>query len=340
MPEIYCDYHPPAWLRGGHLQTLIPHCLRGTRAGKSLPAPEPVTIDLPDGDVLWADLYEVGEGGQGKLDQIERQAPREVPLLILAHGLEGSARSGYILGMAAAAIAQGWSVLAWNLRSCGPKLNRTPAIYHSGCSEDLEQVILWARHTGWSRIKLGGFSLGGNVVLKWLGERGEDATKYGVQSAVAASVPLDLRACVRTLEKPINWLYHKHFVRSMKQRIRAKAEQFPEHFDLALLSEMKSLWELDDRFTAPLNGFRDAEDYYARCSARFFLDAICTPTLLVTAGNDPFFSSCCYPHTQTAASEYLTFEAPKGGGHVGFWSGPGRWWLEHRFMHFFLSEAK
>lgn len=315
------DYHPPLWLPGGHLQTLVPRYIRRVNL-----VGETVEIALPDGDCLYAELH------QG--------ASESAPLLILSHGLEGSARSTYILGMTRLALSRGWSVLAWNLRSCGPKLNRTPAIYHSGCSDDLEAVILWARSAGWSRLLLGGFSLGGNVTLKWLGERGASVRDYGVLAAATASVPIDLLACVRTMEKPTNWLYHRHFVRSMKRRLRAKAEQFPEHYDLEQLRRLSTLWELDEHYTAPLNGFRDAADYYARCSGRYFLDGIRCPTLLVTALNDPFFNARCYPFEQARANAQLHFEAPAGGGHLGFWGGPGDWWLERRFMQYLAAEIE
>ncbi len=313
MPLEASDYRAPFWLPGGHLQTLVPRYLRRPQL-----TGEPVEIELSDGDSLHAELY--------------RARDPEAPVLILSHGLEGSARSGYILGMARVGLAQGWSVLAWNLRSCGPTLNRTPAIYHSGCSDDLDQVIRWAGTHCSRRLRLGGFSLGGNVTLKWLGEQGEQARERGVEAAATASVPIDLLACVRELERPVNWLYHKHFVRSMKRRLKAKAKQFPDQYDLDKLASLSTLWQLDEHYTAPLNGFRDAADYYARCSGRYFLDGIRVPTLLVTAGNDPFFNASCYPRAQAASSDHLHFEVPRTGGHVGFWGGPNRWWLEDRFL--------
>lgn len=313
MPVQPSDYRAPWWLPGGHLQTLVPRYIRRL----SLTG-EMKSIDLPDGDRLYAELH--------------RSANPEAPLLILSHGLEGSARSGYILGTARAALARGWSVLAWNLRSCGEHLNRTPRIYHSGCSDDLDAVISWARSQGFKRLHLGGFSLGGNVTLKWLGEQGAAARERGVEAAVTASVPLDLLACVITLERPSNGLYHKHFVRSMKRRLRAKAAQFPEHFELKRLDHLSTLWALDEHYTAPLNGFRDAADYYARCSSLGFLSGIEVPTLLVTAQNDPFFNARCFPLDQAKNQPSLVFEAPQTGGHVGFWQGANGWWLEHRFL--------
>lgn len=320
MPLEPSDYRAPRWLPGGHLQTLVPRYLRRLQL-----LGEPVEIELPDGDCLHADLY--------------RATAPDAPLLILSHGLEGSARSGYILGMTRVALAHGCSVLAWNLRSCGPQLNRTPAIYHSGCSDDLDRVIHWAEEHQWRRLLLAGFSLGGNVTLKWLGEQGEAARARGVEAAATASVPIDLHACVRELERPVNWVYHKYFVRSMKRRLKAKAGQFPGHYDLQRLASLSTLWQLDEHYTAPLNGFRDAADYYARCSGRFFLESIRVPTLLVTAGNDPFFNATCYPRFQAATSEHLLFESPRTGGHMGFWGGPGDWWLERRFLNY-LMEAR
>lgn len=321
MPNFPSDYQAPWWLPSGHLQTLVPRYIRRLKL-----TGEQITIDLPDGDLLHAELY--------------RSRKPDAPLLILSHGLEGSARSGYILGTARAALAKGWSVLAWNLRSCGERLNLTPRIYHSGCSEDLDAVIAWAEQHGFKRLHLGGFSLGGNVTLKWLGEQGEAARKRGVEAAATASVPLDLLGCVLTLERPGNWLYHKHFVRSMKRRLMAKAAQFPEHYDLKRLKQLKTLWALDEHYTAPLNGFRDAADYYARCSGQYFIQNIRVPTLLVTARNDPFFNDRCFPTEEAEAHDHLHFEAPDTGGHVGFWQGWGGWWLEQRFLKHLNQETQ
>ncbi len=321
MPNFPSDYQAPWWLPSGHLQTLVPRYIRRLKL-----TGEQITIDLPDGDLLHAELY--------------RSPQPNAPLLILSHGLEGSARSGYILGTTRAALAKGWSVLAWNLRSCGERLNLTPRIYHSGCSDDLDAVIAWAEQHDFKRLHLGGFSLGGNVTLKWLGEQGEAARERGVEAAATASVPLDLLGCVLTLERPGNWLYHKHFVRSMKRRLMAKAAQFPGHYDLKLLKQLKTLWALDEHYTAPLNGFRDAADYYARCSGQYFLQNIRVPTLLVTARNDPFFNDRCFPMEEAEAHDHLHFEAPDTGGHVGFWQGSGGWWLEQRFLKHLNQETQ
>jgi len=321
MPFQDSTYTAPAWLPGSHLQTLVPRYSRSLKTRRIYRQAQPVVIDLSDGDQLYADLYTPGQSVSSAL-------------LILSHGLEGCARSGYILGMVRAALARSWSVLAWNMRSCGPRLNPGPGIYHSGASGDLHQVIHWARRGGWQALYLAGFSLGGNLTLKWLGEQGTKAQALGVVAAATASVPLDLKTCVRVLERPVNRLYHHYFVRSMKRRLRLKAAQHPDHYDLKPLPGLRTLWQLDNEYTAPLNGFRDACDYYARCSAAAYLQSIEVPCLLVTAANDPFFDRSCYPQTQAADSAWLTFEAPAEGGHVGFWQGPGRWWLEERFLDY------
>ncbi|WP_157960504.1 YheT family hydrolase [Marinimicrobium alkaliphilum] len=312
-------FKAPWWQPGGHLQTLVPRFAR-----RPVLTSQPVEIPLPDGDRLVADLYPDAQPGK--------------PLVIISHGLEGNSQRAYVLGLAQQAQALGYPVLAWNLRGCGRADNLTPTLYHSGASYDLDAVITWAaEQCGYTHFVLAGFSLGGNMTLKWLGEQGPEAARRGVRAAATASVPADLRGCAIALERPANVIYRRHFVRAMKARLQRKAAQFPEHFDTAPLAHCRTLWQLDDYYTAPHAGFRDAEDYYRQCSARFFLAPIDVPTLMVSARNDPFLTPECFPEPQAAKNAQLPLEITASGGHVGFWGGGDRWWLDRRLMDFFES---
>ena len=317
MPIISpSTYRPPAWLRGAHLQTIHPALFRKVA---------PVTLrrerlELEDGDFLDLEWY----GGSGNR------------LAILSHGLEGSPRANYIQAMARALVKRGWDVLAWSLRGCGDEPNRLPAFYHSGKTGDLETIIrhaLSVHPAEW--IDLIGFSLGGNLTLKYLGERGGEIHPK-IRRAVAFSAPCDLACCAASLGQPENAIYMERFLKTLRAKVREKHGRFPERFDLTGLEKMRTFTEFDGRFTAPLNGFRDAEDYWKRSSSRPFLPAIAIPTLLVNAQNDPFLGPSCYPREEAEASTHLHLEIPAEGGHVGF--GAGReYWSETRTAAFLAA---
>ena len=321
MPLIgNSSYRAPFWLPEGHSQTMFPALFR--RVGHVTKRPE--RLELPDGDFL--DL-EWAESGRARL-------------AILSHGLEASAGSEYIQGMAAALVRHGWDVLAWTFRGCGSEPNRLLRMYHSGATEDLDAVIshALATHPATS-IDLIGFSLGGNLTLKYLGEN-PAARSPRLHRAVAFSVPCDLACSSRTLAKRSNWLYMERFLRKMRAKVRVKQRMFPGQLDLTGLDQICRFQEFDDRFTAPIHGFRDAADYWARNSCRQFLPHISLPTLLVNAENDPFLGPECYPREEAAASGFFHFEAPETGGHVGFQPADGAdgYWSETRAIRF-LSEA-
>jgi uncharacterized protein len=314
MPLIEdSTYRAPAWLRGAHLQTIHPALFRKVA---------PVThrrerLELEDGDFL--DLE--WSGGSSKR------------LAILSHGLEGSTQANYIQAMARALVKRGWDVLAWSLRGCGEEPNRLAPFYHSGKTGDLEIIIRHALsvHPA-DGIDLIGFSLGGNLTLKYLGERGGDIHPQ-LHRAVAFSTPCDLACCSASLGHPENAIYMGRFMKTLRAKVREKHGRFPERFDLTGLEKMRTFAEFDGRFTAPLNGFRDAEDYWKRSSSRPFLPAISIPTLLVNAQNDPFLGPSCYPREEAAASAFLHLEIPAEGGHCGF--GAGReYWSERRAAEF------
>lgn len=314
------SYCPPFWVRGGHFQTIAPVLFR--KVARVTNRAE--RIELADGDFL--DLEWFCEG-----------RPR---LAILSHGLEGSAGATYIQGMAGALVRRGWDVLAWNCRGCSGEMNRLPRFYHSGASEDLAAVVVHALavHPA-AVVDLIGFSLGGNMTLKYLGEQG-DRLSPRMGRGVAFSVPCDLACSSRALATPLNRaLYMKRFIDSLAGKIRAKHPQFPDLFDLEALEVVGTFKEFDDRFTAPLHGFRDAEDYWARSSSRQFLSRITIPSLLVNAADDPFLGPGCYPRDEARASEVFHLEVPPRGGHVGFLVPASQeTWAERRAAEFLSGQ--
>lgn len=316
MPLVPSTYRAPAFLRGGHCQTIVPALLR--RAPFLTTRRE--RLELPDGDFL--DLDWAADGRDR--------------LAILSHGLEASSRAAYIQGMAAALRRRGWDVLAWNCRGCGGEPNRLPRAYHSGASEDLDEVVRHALavHPA-GKIDLIGFSLGGNMTLKYLGER---ALPERLHRAVAFSVPCDLACSSARLGEAANRIYMERFLRSLRAKIREKHARFPGLVDPAGLRDVRDFRGFDDRYTAPLHGFRDAADYWARSSSRPFLSRITIPSLLVNAANDPFLGPGCFPREEAMASGRFHLEIPEEGGHCGFSSGGRETWAERRAAGFLGGE--
>ncbi len=303
------DYQPPFILFNNHLQTIYPALLRKI----DLQGAETVTLTTPDEDFLELDSY--------------RQNAQNC--VVISHGLEGNSRRAYVLGMARAFFQQGYDVLAWNYRGCGSRMNRQLRFYHSGATDDLSTVIDYAaKH--YKEITLVGFSLGGNLTLKYLGEPKVNAQ---VKRAVALSVPLDLHTSCLEISKRSNLLYARRFLKSLTRKVLAKAAAHRE-LNVRGLDKIRSLIEFDNRYTAPLHGFKDAVDYYQQCSSIHFLPRIAVPTLLVNAKNDPFLSPQCYPETTPSSS--LTIEYPAFGGHVGFalFDKKGLYWSELRALDF------
>ncbi|MBK1884460.1 alpha/beta fold hydrolase [Luteolibacter pohnpeiensis] len=319
MPVVPSFYRAPAFLPGGHLQTIWPALFRHPQQVTTVPE----TLELPDGDFLQLDWYRAGNS----------------KLAILSHGLEASSQAPYIQGMAGALSRNGWDVLAWNFRSCGSEPNRLLRSYHSGATEDLEAVIghAIATHPA-EEIDLMGFSLGGNLTLKYLGERTELPSQ--IHRAVAFSVPCDLASSAAALARPENWIYMKRFLGPLRKKMLAKALAFPDQLDVSGIGQIRTFQQFDDRFTGPIHGFRDADDYWTRSSSRQFLSNIKVPTLLVNAANDPFLSEACFPIEEAESSSYFHLEMPATGGHVGFPTYPNThgWWSEMRAIEFLQSE--
>ena len=320
MPDP--DYRPPFWYKGKHLQTLWGPLFRSWRR----PPLRRERLETPDGDFLDLDWL-IGTPDHG-------------PLLLILHGLEGSSRSHYARGLLREAGRLGWRSAVLHFRSCSGEVNRLARLYHSGETTDLEWVIGHLRErAGADRLGLVGISLGGNVALKWLGERG-DAAPVEVAAAVAISTPFDLAACARVLDRGFNRVvYTGSFLRTMKAKVRAKTHLYNGELDLAAVLRSRTFAQYDRLFTAPLNGFADERDYWARASSGPYLERIRRPTLLINAINDPFMPSESLPRAAVERSRWLEALFATQGGHVGFLDGPlgGSSWAERRALAFLRS---
>ena len=315
MPVVASRFQPPPWLRNAHLQTVwAVWARRGIRLYY-----ERERLELPDGDFLDLDWSRAGHHDR---------------LAILSHGLESDSSAGYVRGMAAALNAAGWDALAWSFRGCGPEPNRLLRFYHSGETGDLGRVVA---HAAWTyrQVILIGFSLGGNLTLKYLGEARPHPAVVG---GVAISAPVDLASSAGRLDRQRgNRIYLRRFLRTLIAKVEAKALVFPGEIDTAGIRRIRSFQEFDDRYTARLHGFRDAADYWAKASARPFLPRIDLPALLLNARDDPFLAPECFPTEEAGASAHFFLEAPAHGGHVGFiegWRRRGPNWLERRTVEF------
>lgn len=272
--------------------------------------------------------------------------PRGSPLLVLLHGLEGSPNSHYARGVLARAHAVGWSAAALVFRTCGGQMNNTRRFYHSGETSDLDFAI--RRLTSEmpdTPIVLAGFSLGGNVLLKWLGERGSDVPS-AVMAAATVSVPYDLARGSRYINRGFSRVYERHFLRSLVRKAVEKRGRFPDIAPDVELARLRTMWDFDDAVTAPVHGFRDAEDYYQRSSSLRWLDRIRVPTLLLSALDDPFLPPEVLGEVRTAAegNPALCCEFFEQGGHVGFITGNLPWrplyWAEWRVVDFLSAQVR
>ena len=315
-------YVPAWWIPGRHLRTLW-----GKFARRVAHAPtRTIRWELPDGDFL--DLWRV-------------DAPAGRPRVVLLHGLEGSERSHYARGMLAEAHRRGWGADLLIFRSCGSEINRTPRFYHSGETTDLAFVIerLVAEFPS-SPFFIGGVSLGGNVLLKYLGERGA-ALPASIRAAAAVSVPFDLERSSRHIDRGFSRVYQATFLRSLRRKAILKQATFPDRVSAAGLERLRTLYAFDDAVTAPLHGFADASDYYSRSSAIRWLSGIRLPSLLLSAIDDPFLPPAVLDEVEAIAegNPRLYVEFVERGGHVGFIGGRVPWrpvyYAELRVFGFF-----
>ena len=301
-------YTPPAVLFNRHLETIYPSLFRKV----SFRSPRRERISTPDDDFLDLDWYEQG-------------SPHVV---IISHGLEGSSRRSYVLGMARAFFAAGYDVLAWNYRGCSGEINRQLRFYHSGATDDLHVVVSHAA-ARFASVNLVGFSLGGNLTLKYLGEPWAHPS---IRKVVALSVPLNLHTSCLAISRPANWIYTKRFLLSLSAKVKAKPA-LAQAVDIKRLDTIRTLLEFDDHFTGPLHGFAGAIDYYTRCSSIHALPHIRVPTLIINALNDPFLSEDCFPRQ---SYDFVRLEYPERGGHVGFaqFDRNGLYWSEMKAVAF------
>jgi predicted alpha/beta-fold hydrolase len=323
-------FKPAWWLKNGHLQTIYPALFRKT---PNPPDYRRERLTTPDHDFIDVDFC--GTGDQ--------------PLIILLHGLTGSSQSGYIKGLQQTLLKRGLRSAALNFRGCSGQANNRARCYHSGETEDIHFLYQTLRQRE-PETPLGavGFSLGGNVLLKWLGEQGQHLTLF---AAVAVSVPLLLGICATKLDKGVSRLYRGNLLKDLKMYMQIKRQHLERLGDahetmkineLGNLSNIRSFWEYDDRVVAKLHGFNDVHDYYRRSSSRQYLKSISVPTLLIQAVDDPFMTSEVLPGLDEISS-HVKLEFTQYGGHVGFITGriPLRpqYWLEQRIPEFLLEYA-
>ncbi len=256
-------------------------------------------------------------------------------LIVLSHGLEGDTARPYMMGMVKAFNARGVDALAWNYRSCSGEPNKLLRSYHLGATEDLHTVLHHAlAKKQYSTVFLTGFSAGGNITLKYLGEAAEQVPAQ-VKRVAVFSTPVDLKGSAQKISR----IYTQRFLRTLGKKLEQKQQMYPDQLDLSGYSLQWSFPEFDDRYTAPIHGFKNAEDYYARVSSKQFLKNIRIPTLLVNAKNDPFLSPSCYPIQEAEANPNFYLEMPEQGGHVGFAVGfrRKRNYAEERAVQFLLE---
>jgi len=306
-------FRPAWWLPGPHLQTLYPSLLRKRKT-------PPLTrerFELADGDFIDIDWT--------------RQTDRMTVLIL--HGLEGSLASHYTGGLLCALEKSGYSAGLMYFRGRSGEPNRLPRSYHSGDTGDLDEIVqrLTRRHPD-KQFAVAGYSLGGNVLLKWLGEQGR---RTGITTAIAISVPLDLQQAALKLDSGLSRIYQRHLLNKLRVSVTEKAALHPPPYSLHRLHELDTFHKFDNAITAPLHGFRDVHDYYAKSSSKQFLENIEIPTLLLQAVDDPFFPASALPG-QDELGSCVTMELSAHGGHVGFVSGSNplqpRYWLEERIL--------
>lgn len=317
MPEVQSPYRPAWWLPGAHLPTYW-----GKKMRRLAPVHDRIERwTTPDDDHL--SIARAGQVTAGR------------PHLIVLHGLEGSTHSNYAQGLLGQARRRGWSADLLLFRSCDGEINRSRRLYHSGETTDLDFVVrTLIEQTPSIDLRLVGVSLGGNVLLKWLGEQGP-SLPANIKRAAGVSVPYDLAAGSRYLECRLGQLYVDYFMASLKAKTRAKRERYPDLCDWTKLEESRTFWQFDDAVTGPVHGFSGALDYYTRSSSINFLTGIRCPTLLFNAEDDPFLPPSILESVRNLSrdNDLLSIEFSRRGGHVGWTEGTPwspRFYMEER----------
>jgi predicted alpha/beta-fold hydrolase len=324
---LYKPYVAPSWLPGGNAQTIYPFMLRSL----IIPAYQRERLELDDGDFI-------------DIDWLDNSIDR--PLVIMFHGLEGGSSSHYARSIMGLFQELGWRGAVVHFRGCSGTPNRLPRAYHAGDSEEIDRILHKVRERNQSLgssapLYVIGISLGGNALLKWLGEQGKKACHI-IDGAVTVSVPLDLVAAGKALDSGFNRLYTQHFLGTLKKKVLKKLDDFPGLFDAVAVAECTTLYQFDNLVTAPLHGFSNTDEYWALSSSKPWLKHIQVPTLVINARNDPFMPSSSLP-AQTDVSCSVSLEFPAEGGHVGFLSSPfpgNLTWLPERVIRFFDNQCK
>ncbi|MDC6480564.1 alpha/beta fold hydrolase [Flavobacteriaceae bacterium] len=312
MPIIETDYTPPFLSKNRHFNTIYSSLFRRI---KRIPFKRK-RIETSDNDFLDVDLIDNGSK----------------KIVILCHGLEGSSNSKYILATAKLLSKNGYSIAAMNYRFCSGEINRQLITYHSGKTDDLHTVINYVL-PNYDAIYLVGFSLGGNLILKYNGD-GLFPLSSKIKASVAISVPIDLKGSSISLQKRENKLYNWRFLRTLSKKMFLKHNQFPKELDIKPLKTIKNLTDFDEYFTSKINGFKNAQDYYFKASSKQFICNISRPTLLINAKDDPFLSQSCFPINEAKNSLNFYLMIPKYGGHVGFISKGDFYWSENQILKF------
>ena len=318
MPQLNSDYTPPLLFKNGHFATIYSGIIRSVNCVVQ----KRERITLSDGDFL-------------DLDWSDSVTPTQ-KLVILLHGLEGDAQRPYITGSAKILNQNGYDTCAVNYRGCSGEPNVKYRSYHSGATEDLIEVLNHILNTkNYSEIYLKGFSLGGNLLLKYLGE-GNDVPKE-IKGAVAVSVPCNLHDSCKQLLSIKNIMYAIKFKGNLLGKLRQKQHMFPDKISDNDIKSIKTLKDFDDIYTSQAHGFEDALDYYKKSSSLQFLPHIQVPSLIINAKDDSFLGPECYPIKETGKNTKLFLEMPSYGGHVGFWGKNNITYTEKRALAFFDS---
>ncbi len=315
MPLISSHYNPPLFFKNGHLATIYAGLFRKVEGLVQ----KRERLELADGDFLDLDW--------------SHAAHETTKLVILLHGLEGNAQRPYITGSAKQFHKVGFDACAVNFRSCSGEINRLYRSYHSGATEDLKAVIAHILETkNYSEIVIKGFSLGGNLTLKYLGEG--NLIPKEIKAGIAISVPCNLHSSLVALLKPKNSIYAKRFKKHLIAKLRAKQVLFPDLITDEDVRNVKTLKDFDDIYTSKAHGFKDGLDYYTQCSSLQFLEGIQRPALLINAKNDSFLGPECYPYQEVEKNPDLHMEVPLYGGHVGFYGLHNVSYTEERSLKF------
>lgn len=321
MPILESTYDPPLIFRNYHLSTIYASMLR--KVPEISQSRE--RVELEDGDFI-------------DIDWSFTNKEKSKKLVVILHGLEGNSQRPYIKGMAYKFLADGWDAAAVNLRGCSGEINRLYRSYNAGASDDLVNILNHIlKNNIYSTISLIGFSLGGNLMLKYLGEGNEIPRE--VNAAVAISTPCDLYRSLKRLEEPQNYLYSRRFVKKLKKQLHLRSSSFPDELSAKDITNCRSLYSIDELYTGRAHGFKNARDYYEKSSALNFIPGIRIPTLLINAKNDAFLSKNSSPEEMATGNPFFYLEMPKYGGHVGFIQKGDSTYTEDRALEFLKNNS-